>query len=310
MATAIFDGHYLLHRVLHVPSMRMLCTKDGKPTGGVFGTIKSIRSTVGTWGEITKVIVVFDGGRSRRRKQIYPQYKANRRPDHRRDIDGLTYSQKFASSHRYLRFLLPRFGVKVVQLDGREGDDVVGLLARSIPGHLKLVVSDDKDMLQLVSGDVHVWRPIAQERVTLDNFEELVHCKKEHWMLRKAVLGDGSDNIKGIEGVGQKTVDDLIDIAEDIGEYPHDSFFEASMVDHRKRYMAVAKNIGVVLRNFELIDLTREHFTPEEIERSLALASAPNNFDILAVRRMFDHFEFNSLVEDFHRWITRFQMLR
>lgn len=310
MATAVFDGHYLLHRVMHVPQLRMLATKDNKPTGAVFGFIKSLRATVGSFKEVRKIVVVFDGGaRSKRREEIYPEYKKREKKDDV-DPDGLTYQQKFQMQLNYLKFMLPRLGIKMVQLPGREGDDVVAFIARNLKDHLKIVVSDDKDMYQLVSEDIHIWRPLKGERVSLQNFEDIARCKLEHFLLRKSVLGDSSDNISGIKGVGEKTVDKVLDVCGDIGPYPHDNFFEAAMLMSSRKAQAIAENLDVVLRNFELIDIDREEFTDEELERILGLVNAPAKFDVLAVRRLFTGLEFFSLVEDFDRWVTPFQMLR
>lgn len=313
MAVAIFDGHYLLHRVMHVPHLRMLATKDGKPTGGSFGFIKSLRSTVGAFSEIRRCVVVFDGGHSKRRKSLYEGYK-NRKSSTEVDPDGLSYSQKFRMQLNYLKFVLPRLGVKVVLLPNREGDDVVGLLAKSLDDALKIVVSDDRDMYQLIDEDVHVWRPLKEQRVSLMNFEEIAKCRKEHFLLRKACLGDASDTIPGIKGVGEKTIDDILSVCEDIGEYPHSEFFETAMdmqeVKSSKRVQRVIDNLDIVIRNYELVDISQETFTPEELTHALTLAAQRSDFDVLAVKRIFMSLEFYSLVDDFSRWVTPFQMLR
>jgi len=308
MATAIFDGHYLLHRVLHVPQLRMLSTKDKKPTGGVFGLLKSLRSTVYDIPEVTRVVVVFDGAHSKRRVALYPDYK-KRPPNDEVDSDGLSYREKFGMQLNYLKVLLPKMGVKVAILPDKEGDDVIGILARNLNDRLKIVSSDDRDMLQLVAEDVHIWRPLAGERVSLDNFEEKAGSSYKNWLLRKCVLGDDSDNIPGIKGVGKRTVDEVLSEC-DIGEYPHDAFFEAAMMRSGKRYQKIFEGISTVLLNFELIDIAREEFTDEEIEQLVSIAKAPAQFDVLFVKKFFQGFEFFSLIENFENWITKFQVLR
>lgn len=309
MAVAIFDGSYLLHRVMHVPQLRMLATKEGKPTGGTFGFIKSLRSTVSTWSEIRRIVVVFDGGRSRRRMELFADYK-NRPRNEDVDPDGLTYLQKYHMQMNYLRFALPRLGVKVVKLPGREGDDLVGLLARELDDTLKIVVSDDKDMYQLVDEDVHVWRPLREERITMSNFEEMVGCKKEHFLIKKSCLGDGSDTIPGIKGVGPKTVDKVLEYCPDVGEYPYEAFFEACMDLRGKKFQSIFENIDTVLRNYKLVDIALEEFTQEEKSETMRIVERRTEFDVLAVKRVFVSLEFFSLVENFSQWVTPFQMLR
>ncbi|MCG8434621.1 MAG: hypothetical protein MJA83_11370 [Gammaproteobacteria bacterium] len=309
MATCIVDGHYILHRCMHVPQLRMLSTKDGKPTGGTFGVLKSIRSTVGEMREINRVIVVFDGGHSERRKKLYPKYKVRESKDDV-DPDGLTYSKKFSMQINYLTYLLPRMGVKVVRLRKREGDDVVSLLAREIVDPLKIVSSDDKDMFQLVSKDVHVWRPLASQRLSLSNFEEEIGYPPHWYLLRRSVLGDSSDKISGVPGVGEKTVDTVLDDCDDIGQYPFDGFFETAMSFSGKRYQAIFENIDVVLRNYELMDMTREEFTEEEKSKALQIATGRTSLELTKVKDMFVSLEFYSMIDDFYQWITRFQLLR
>lgn len=310
MAVAIWDGHYLLHRVMHVPQLRMLSTKDNKPSGAVFGFIKSLRSTIQFFPEIRRVVAVFDGGHSTRRKSLFGGYK-NREKNEEVDPDGLSYIQKFSMQLNYLKFILPRLGIKVVSMSGREGDDVIGLLTRKPDEVLKIVVSDDRDMYQLVTENVHVWRPIAEERVFLKNFEEVVGCKKEHWLLRKALLGDSSDTIPGIRGVGGKTIDKLIEeLNGEIGPYPHEDLFMYALDHESKKIRAIGENFDLVVRNFKLLDIRMEEFSEEEYENAIAECDKESKFDVLAVRRLFTSLEFYSLIENFAQWVTPFQLLR
>lgn len=310
MTVAIFDGHYLLHRVLHVPSMRMLANKEGKPTGGTFGVIKSIRGTLREWDSIRTAVVCFDMARSARRLELYPEYKGNRKHDDEVDPDGLTYLEKFNINRRQLRFILPRIGVKVVEIAGKEGDDVIGLLARGLDFNHKLVVSDDKDMYQLVDDTIHIWRPIAEEVVSLDNYEEIVGCAPEHFLLRKAICG-GKDNIKGVYGVGPKTFTKVVkEMGGDIGDHPYEKFFEYCMLHSSKKVNKIAEWQDLVLANFVLVDVAEEKFTDEEVDKVLTAVTGKIKFDIVSVKRLFSSLEFFSLIEDFSHWITRFQILQ
>lgn len=310
MATAIVDGNYLLHRVMKIPNVRVLATKDGKPTGGTFGVLKSLRATLFKFSEIRSMVVVFDGGHSPRRKKIHPGYKVRSSSDEELDPDGLSYKDKFVLQLRQLQFILTRLGVKVVTLPGKEGDDVVGLLSKTIKDNLRIVISDDKDMFQLVTDGVHLWRPLAEERVTLSNFEETAGCKYEHWFLKKSILGDTSDKIPGVKTVGEKTVDKLLLTCPNIGPYPWEKFFEEVCVVGGKKCQALLDNIGTVLRNYDLIDISKEEFTPAELEYVLTHSTLPSQFDVRSVYRIFGGFEFYSLVDDFNQWVVPFQMLR
>jgi len=310
VATLVVDGSYVLHRVMHVPQLRQLCNKDKKPSGGVFGVTKSLRATIAQWSEINRAVFVFDGGRSKRRMELYPEYK-KRDPHDEVDPDGMSYIDKFRSQVRLLKFILPRMGVKVVQAMGYEADDLIGHLCKTLDDQLILVSSDDRDMYQLVSPTVHIWRPMAEERVMLENFQDVAGAKnREYWLLRKAILGDGSDNIPGVHGIGEKTADEVVSSCEDIGAPPHDKFFEYVAAVGSKRAQKIVAGKDIVLRNLELVDISREVIPSVVTEEIKATIATPNEFDILTVKRMFVSLEFYSLIDDFGKWITQFQLLR
>ncbi len=309
MGTLLVDGSYLLHRVLHVPQMRMLSNKDGKPTGGVFGYLKSLRATLVQFPEITRVVSVFDGGHSSRRTALYPEYK--HRPSHDEvDPDGISYIDKYRMQVKLLEYLLPRLGVHCLRPAGREADDVIGLLSREIRDNLILVSSDDNDMLQLVSRNVHIWRPMAEERVSLDTFEVHAGIKLAHWLLRKSIVGDGSDNIPGVRGVGPKTITEWLQLCPDIGEYPFDIFFSHLSAIGTKRAKAVVAQAATVLRNYELVDISREVFSLDARRDILDAAVSPLHLDVLAARRMLLTMDCSSLIDEFSQWVVRFQLLR
>jgi len=255
------------------------------------------------------VVFVLDGGHSKRRLGILPTYK-QREPDDIVDSDGLTYQKKFSMQLNYLKFILPRIGVKVVQLPGREGDDTIGLLAKRMETPLSVVASDDRDMMQLVDDKIHNFRPMAEERVTLANFEELAGCKREHFLLRKAITGDSSDHVPGVPGIKDKTFASIIaELGGDVGEYPYEKLFAFALDHDKKRVQALGENFDIVMRNFELLDISREEISDEEYQQALAVVTAPSSFDVIKVKEAFVAFELFSLVENFPSWIVPFQSL-
>ncbi len=287
---------------MHIPSLDVLMTSSGKHVGGVFGFVKSIRSVLYEFKEVDRVACVFDAGQSKRRKKLLPTYKL-------RDKSDYDYIKRFRLQLGYLKFILPKLGIKVVVTEGKEGDDVVGLLADKIDSNLKIVVSDDRDMLQLVSENVQVWRPIAEELVTLNNFEFATGCAKKYWLLQKAILGDPSDKIPGILGIGAKTFDKFLKGCEP-GDYPYEGFFEYCLDLSTKKSLSLVEQCDIVFRNIDLMDISLEKFEEEEVTEALRLFKQLSQFDILSVKRVFTSFEFFSLIKDFGNWITRFQVLR
>jgi 5'-3' exonuclease len=179
---------------------------------------------------------VFDGaGSSNNRKNIIPEYKSNR------NITRVTKHELFDSLEeeddskvdqivRIIQYLktLP---VKTISLPRVEADDIIAYLSSELPikpEDRAFIVSSDKDYLQLVTEKVIVYRPIEKEYYTTDTVKEKFNVPPHNFLLYKLLMGDNSDGITGIKGLGPKglfkkfpelaerdlSFDDLIDIAE------------------------------------------------------------------------------------------------
>lgn len=202
---AIIDGKSVFYRGYY--AMPNLSTKDGTPTGGVYGfavmaleVIKRLKPDY--------VCVAWDKPKTniRKRLQMYPEYKAGRKPP----------PPDFYEQIPVLHTLLQAFGWPLYELDDYEADDIMGTLAvqakeKDIETQL---ITSDLDALQLINGHVHVYalkkglsnielfRPetfILKYGITPDQFLDL-----------KALKGDSSDNIPGVPGVGEKTALELL----------------------------------------------------------------------------------------------------
>jgi DNA polymerase-1 len=138
----IFDGNNLAHRVMHAMKTmpHPLTDKEGNPTSVVFGFLKSLSSLKKRFDK-ANIYVVWDGSK-KRRSVDYPEYKANR-PEMHSDL----YSQMCT-----LKKLLPLFGVYQVWNPEEETDDMIACLVRNpLKGSRNVIVSTDRDFLQLVT---------------------------------------------------------------------------------------------------------------------------------------------------------------
>ena len=152
---------------------------------------------------------------------------------------------------------------------------------------------------------------MAQQLVTIDSFEEFAKTNRKFFLLFKALQGDKSDNISGVKGVGPKTANKLLNECPKIGEYPFEEFFEYLIeLDDNSKAEAIWDAEDVVLRNYEMLDLSRECFTDAEEALVLRGCSTVTQVDALKVKGAFSALEYYSLVDDFSKWIVRFQMLR
>lgn len=215
----IIDGSYQLHRCLSQPGLWELTTPDdSRKTGGIFGTIRLVNS------ELRKTdafpIVVFDNGLSRRRLEVDPTYKrANEREINKDEV--LTpdeakedYITQYRFSRSFLTELFPMVGIPTIKMVPWEGDDLMYIISRM--AEEATILTDDRDLLQLLDNNIHVRRPKANENYTIERFlQETGYRHMYEFIMQKAICGDGSDNIgKSCTGVAEGTAPTLIKLLE------------------------------------------------------------------------------------------------
>lgn len=202
---AIIDGKSIFYRGYY--AMPGLTTEDGTPTGGVYG-FASVALELIKKLEPDYVAVAWDksGTSIRRRKEIYPKYKAGRK----------TAPPDFYDQIPILHELLEAFGWPLYELDDYEADDIMGALAKQgeAQGIESMMISSDLDMLQLVDHDTHLYaikRGFTDiERFDIKAFEEKYGIHVNQFLDLKALQGDSSDNIPGVPGIGEKTAVTLL----------------------------------------------------------------------------------------------------
>ncbi|HSX53476.1 MAG TPA: DNA polymerase I [Patescibacteria group bacterium] len=202
---AIIDGKSVFYRGYY--AMPNLATKDGTPTGGVYGfavmaleVIKRLKPDY--------VCVAWDKPKTniRKRLELYPEYKAGRKPA----------PPDFHAQIPVLHELLDAFGWPLYELDDYEADDIMGTLAvqAKAKGIETMLVTSDLDMLQLVNDHVHVYalKTGLSNIVKFDEgeFKSKYGIDVHQFLDLKSLKGDSSDNIPGVPGVGEKGALDLL----------------------------------------------------------------------------------------------------
>lgn len=244
-----------------VPSM----DEDGHHIGGMIGFLKSIGLAIRTF-KPTRVVLVFDGkGGSQRRRKLYPQYKANRKPPVRlnRAYDLTTDEQEKENMKFQLVSLIEMLEclpVTILALDNVEADDVIGQLSQLVTaegGH-SIIYSTDKDFLQLVSESVKVYNPVKRKTFDVDVVLEEYGIHPKHFYFYRALDGDNSDNIEGIKGVGQATLKKYIPEIADPSIDINLQFIENKYADTKKLpkvISSILSNRDIVERNIQLMNL-------------------------------------------------------
>ena len=202
----LIDSYSLLYRAYYAIRTPMNA-KDGTPTGAVFGFTNMLLKIIDEY-KPTHVFSAFDVHAPTFRHKACDYYKATRKP----------MPEDLRPQVPLVRELLTAMNVTIVEKEGYEGDDILGSLSRKLEGQ-KYIVTGDRDSLQLISEDTTVL-------LTKQGISEVVEYTPEKLREEglepyqiielKALMGDSSDNIKGIQGVGEKTAKDLISKYNDI----------------------------------------------------------------------------------------------
>ena len=206
----IIDG---LNTFIRSFSVNPAMNDDGVHIGGIAGFLKSIRYTLSVI-KPTRCIIVFDGkDGSKRRRKIYPEYKAQRKIKKRlnRNVDWGTAPADEQESMKlqmgrlveYLEYL----PLTLVSIDGVEADDVMAYISKQLLLKSKIVLmSTDKDFLQLVDNRISVWSPTKKILYTPDKIKDEFGIPSKNLLTYRILDGDKSDNITGIQGAGLKTI--------------------------------------------------------------------------------------------------------
>ena len=188
------DGSSYLYRAFH--AMPALANSRGEPTGAVYGVVNMLRRLLSEY-DTEYMAVVFDAKGKTFRDDIYPEYKAHRPPM----PDDL--SVQIEPIHAIVRAL----GLPLIQIEGVEADDVIGTLARAAAaeGREAVISTGDKDMAQLVDGHVQLVDTMKDAVIDRDAVVAKFGVTPEQMVDYLALVGDTSDNIPGVPGVGPKT---------------------------------------------------------------------------------------------------------
>lgn len=207
----ILDGNNALYRAYY--KFNNLKTSKGINSGVIYGFPYILGSLIKSHLP-DDVIVVFDGGRDKKRMELSPDYKGSRKPKAGFDKDD------FHRQRDEVIKVLHILGIKVVYQRDKEADDLIWLIARRLKRYMQVViVSSDKDFNQLISKNVSIWNPKLDKRVTHKNCKELVGYEPHQCVDYLTFVGDESDNIKGVPGIGHKRATDFIELGESIESY-------------------------------------------------------------------------------------------
>ena len=196
----LVDGNNLLFRSYFATAYtgNIMRNKDGFPTNGLYGFVNMMNKII-TEENPKYIMVAFDIGKTFRHEK-YAEYKGGRNET----PDELKIQFPVAKK------ILNAMGIKYFEIEGYEADDIIGTFAKKVDeteGYIATIVSSDKDLLQLISDKVEVKLLKTKDhiRMTKEEFKNIYGIEPIRMIDLKSLMGDSSDNIPGVKGIGEKT---------------------------------------------------------------------------------------------------------
>ena len=238
---------------------------DGEHIGGISGFLLSIGHAIKAINP-TRVIIVFDGKNgTARRKEIFPEYKAHRNFKVRLNR-AETVDKQDNQLHQLIRLTeyLSALPISIIIQDNTEADDVIAYIANDhfVDSHC-FIMSSDKDFLQLITESIHVWSPTKKKLYYSDDVFEEFGVYPQNFALYKAIIGDASDNIPGVDGIGAKTLLKRFEIISQQDKLSVDQFMEYvdGLEDKTKTLQVMKASKEVLERNMKLVQLSESNMS-------------------------------------------------
>ena len=291
---------------------------SGAHIGGLVGFLRSLGYVTRIF-DPTRVIIVWDGkGGSGNRQNIDPNYKAQRATS--RITHWGLYDTKEEETESLVNQLyrtqdyIDCLPIHQLVMDKLEADDIIAWIAKKASySNVKkcTIVSSDKDFLQLVDDTVEVYAPVKKKTFTKDNIFQELKVLPENYNVVKALLGDNSDNLQGVKGLGIKTI---------VSEFPKlltsksdlDYIFKTAeeKLEDKKIFAKIIHNWKKVETNFELMDLHNTSLDEKEKEYvNNVLKSGVPDLQAGAFLHHLDQDKIEGITKNTEAWLENFRGL-
>jgi DNA polymerase-1 len=298
--TYLIDGSGYIFRAFY--AIQRLSNKDGFPTNALYGFLRMILKTLAE-ANSSKVAIIFDAGRKTFRNELYPEYKANRSE----------CPPELSEQMPYFRELSRALGLPVLECPGFEADDIIATLTAKLAAEKKpvVIVSGDKDLMQLVTDDVKIWDTMKDSRYGPAQVVEKFGVGPDKVTEILALTGDSSDNVPGVDGVGPKTATQLVQKYGDVENIIAniEALKEDSEIRNRKKIAEdIAANTQRLRLARRLVEVERavpmEKITDGDHHDLVGLLSK-REVNAIHLAELFDKFEFQSLFKEFKEILGR-----
>jgi 5'-3' exonuclease len=301
----LIDGNNIGHAC---NNMKPLKAGD-MPVQAIYGMIRSIRSTISTFGGVLNPVVLWDG--ISWRKEFYPDYKANRDANSgsKSDEKKIQMRKEYRLQSSAIKEGFTLLGITQMQAYNLEADDLAAILVDRYKDTDKrvLMVSGDKDWVQLISSTVTWLDPIQDVRITTKTIKEKLGVETpEAWLDVKCLMGDTGDNVPGVGGIGSTGAIDLVNTYGSVNNFITDCLtktIDVSTIHSKFRALAEDENKQIAFgRNKQLMDLRSKR-----IPKPKELTVEKNKLDKEGFKLFCEKYQFGSILRDFDNWIEPFE---
>ncbi len=290
----IIDGNSLGHAAHNATKL----TVGEMQTQAIFGMVKSVKLLAENYPG-WNMVVLWDG-KAHWRLDLHSEYKGNRKA---KDEKQEAHKQAYKDQSPFVRKALQLLGIRQMLVTSLEADDMAGVLTRRATGNVVLV-SGDRDWLQLVRPNVVWFDPIRNYKVGMGNFTEFTgYFSPREFLEGKALMGDTSDNIPGVGGIGEKGAPEFMAQFKSVENFLK-QVDDGSFVPKKKAHQNLASPEGRAAfdRNLRLMNLLDAPNPNKEDMQVTQPAYSEANFRVLC-----EKLAFMSILRDFDNFMAGFR---
>ena len=305
----IIDGLNLFFRNFAVLNY---INPQGVHIGGLSGFLRSLGALIKQLHP-TSIHIIFDGvGSTVNRKNLLPEYKSGRNSTKMtKELFNNVDEENEAKADQIGRLIyyLQCLPVKVLALDKVEADDIMAFLSKELTKNKKTkayIVSTDKDLLQLVDENITVYGAIEKEFYSPEKVKEKYGVHPHNFLIYKTLMGDNSDKISGVKGLGPKKLPKMFPELFGDGEVTLDTLFDISEAKYKEHdiYSRIILNFEDIKRNYKVMDLGNPMLVDEEKTLILEYIDKPAyKLDIPTFMKLYNEDGLGNVLKNVEFWL-------
>lgn len=282
----LVDGSSFIYRAFY--ALPQLTDPNGNPVGAVYGFCSMLISLFDKH-KSDLFCVALDAGRNTFRRDIYPEYKSNREET---PVD-------LKSQFPVLIEACNAFGVPIIEMTGYEADDIIATIATKLSekNYEVRIVASDKDLMQLINDNVYLFDPIKSKVIKETEVREKYGVSPNQMIALQALMGDSTDNVPGVPGVGPKTAAKLLSKFHSL----ENIYNEIENITPPKLKEKLIQNEKLVKISEQLVTLCRSTPISEDFSKLKVDLNLERTNDFLK------KYKFSSLMKRFEKQVNRIE---